>query len=244
MTLAARHDGGLEWLSLSNPPVNALTVELIEELIRALGRCANDPNVSVVVLAGIGKHFCAGADLAGQQRAWREGRAGPADLGDALYDAMLSFPKPLVGAAHGSVAGAGLSMLCCCDLAIAASGTRISLPEVKVGVLGGISHARTALGKAIVNYLALTGLPLEVERIGTGGLFLEIVDGADLQECASQIARKIADNDSMSVLYTKQCTRATEGIGQLEGYSREHALSEQLRAQGTTDLLVTKFLTK
>ena len=244
MTLAARHDEGVEWLSLNNPPVNALTAELIEELILALGRCANDPNVRVVVLAGMGKHFCAGADLAGQQRAWREGRAGPADLGDALYGAMLSFPKPLVGAAHGSVAGAGLSMLCCCDLAIAAAGTRISLPEVKVGVLGGISHARAVLGKAIVNYLALTGLPMEVERVGTGGLFLEIVDQENMQDRALEIARKIAKNHPIAVLYTKQCARAVEGIGQLEGYSREHRLSEQLRAQGTTDVLVEKFLTK
>ena len=244
MSLAARHEDGVEWLSLCNPPVNALTAELIGEFIQALGRCENDPNVRVVVLAGMGKHFCAGADLADQQKSWREGTAGPADLGDALYGAMLSFPKPLIGVAQGAVAGAGLSMLCCCDLAIAAARTRISLPEVRVGVLGGISHARTVLGKSIVHHLALTGMPMEVERIGTGGLFLEIVDLADLQGRASDVARKIANNHPTAVRYTKECTKAVGGCSQLVGYSREHAIGAKLRAEGITDQLVTQFLEK
>lgn len=244
MTLIARHEDGIEWLSLSHPPVNAITAELIRELIEALRRCEKDPDVRVVVLDGMGRHFCAGADLADQLKAWDEGAAGPADLGDALYSALLSFPKPLLGVAHGSVAGAGLSMLCCCDFAIAATGTRISLPEVKVGVLGGISHARTTLGKAVVNYLALTGLPLEVDRIGMGGLFLEIVAPEDLQNRASDLAGKIANNHPKALLYTKECARAVEDCGQLEGYSREHALSGKLRAEGTTDELIAQFLAR
>lgn len=242
--LAAHQDDGIEWLSLSNPPVNALTAELIEAFIAALSRCDNDPEVRVVVLSGTGRHFCAGADLADQRKSWDAGKPGPADLGEALYTAMLAFSKPLIGVAQGAVAGAGLSMLCCCDFAIAASRTRLSLPEVKVGVLGGISHARTALGRAHVHYLALTGLPLEVERIGAGGLFLDIVDPADLQARASTLARQIADNHPVAVRYTKECARTIEGCGQLEGYSREHAIGARLKAEGITDELISQFLAK
>ncbi|WP_431153217.1 enoyl-CoA hydratase/isomerase family protein [Acidovorax facilis] len=233
---------GIEWITLTNPPVNVVTRALIEQLVAGLRRAADDPGTRVVVLGGEGRHFCAGADLREQQRAWQSDDLGPADLGEALYTALLDFPKPLIGMAHGAVAGAGLSIIACCDFAIAAAGTRISLPEIDVGVLGGISHARAALGKALVHYMALTGLPIEAEKLAHTGLFLEIVHPDSLRDRTAAIARTIADKEPEAARYTKQCMRAIEGLSQLAGYAREHALSKELRASGVTDRLVSQFL--
>jgi enoyl-CoA hydratase/carnithine racemase len=227
---------------LANPPVNVVTRELIEQLTAALQRCAEDPQVHVVVLGGEGRHFCAGADLREQQDAWENGSVGAADLGETLYAAMLGFPKPLMGMAHGAVAGAGLSIISCCDFSIAARGTRISLPEINVGVLGGISHARAALGKALVHYMALTGLPLEAEKLAHTGLFLDVVPLDMLHDTAAAISLAIASKEPEAARYTKRCMRAIEGLSQIDGYAQEHALSEELRATGVTTELVSRFL--
>ncbi len=240
--LQTRHEDGIEWLMLANAPVNVVTRALIEQLTAALQRCADDPQVRVVVLGGEGRHFCGGADLREQQDAWQHGGVGAADLGEILYTAMLDFPKPLIGMAHGAVAGAGLSIISCCDFAIAAQGTRISLPEINVGVLGGISHARTALGKALVHYMALTGLPIEAEKLAHSGLFLEVVPLDMLRSTAAAISHSIASKEPEAARYTKRCMRAIEGLSQIDGYAREHALSEELRAGGITAELVARFL--
>lgn len=253
MPLQLRHEDGIAWLMLDSPPVNAVSRTLLTQLVAALSRCAEDPDVRVLVLGGEGRHFCAGADLKEQQQAWaqraREDAAedvppaqGAADLGELLYAALLDFPKPLIGMAHGAVAGAGLSILACCDFAVAAHGTRISLPEINVGVLGGISHARAVLGKSLAHYLALTGLPLEAEKLRHTGHFLDVVPADALRETVRAMAQAIAAKHPEAARYTKRCMRAVEGVGQLEGYAREHALSEELRASGVTDELVARFL--
>jgi enoyl-CoA hydratase/carnithine racemase len=244
MVLKVRSDDGIVWMMLANPPVNAVTRAMIEQVISVLQRCTDDSSTRVVVLGGEGRHFCAGADLREQQHAWSSGGSGPADLGLDLYTALLEFPKPIVGMAHGAVAGAGLSIISCCDFAIAATETRISLPEINVGVLGGISHARAALGKALVNYMALTGLPIDAERLVNSGLFLEVVDSDALLGRAASIARTIAEKEPEAARYTKRCMRAIEGLDQLQGYAREHGLSEELRASGLTDRLVARFLNR
>lgn len=242
MSLTIHTDDGIQWLGLAHPPVNALTGAMIESLIDALKRFADDPETRVVVLGGEGRHFCAGADLRQQQEAWQHGGAGAADLGVPLYTALLGFPKPLIGMAHGAVVGAGLSLIASCDLAVAAHGTRISLPEINVGVLGGVSHARAVLGKSLVHYLALTGLPIEAEKLRHTGLFLDVVAPDALRSTVEAIARSIVGKHPEAVRYTKRCMRAVEGVGPLEGYSRESALSAELRSTGVTDALVGAFL--
>lgn len=237
-TVTAHHDDGIEWLELDSPPVNALSAPMVEQLITALDRCAQDDGVRVVVLGGRGRHFCAGADL----REQRDGTSGAADLGPRLYAALLGFPKPIIAMAHGAVAGAGLSIVSCCDVALAATGTRISLPEIDVGVLGGTSHARTRLSTAMVGYLALTGEPVRVERLGGATPFLEVVEPGALRERVAAVARTIARKDPVAARYTKWCLRETQALGQLAGYEREHELSQELRASGVTARLVDAFL--
>jgi enoyl-CoA hydratase/carnithine racemase len=237
-------DAGIQWLMLDHPPVNALSGAMIEEIIAALGRFADDPDTRVVVLGGNGRHFCAGADLREQQQAWQTGGVGAADLGVSLYTALLGFPKPLIGMAQGAVMGAGLSLMACCDIAVAAHGTRISLPEINVGVLGGVSHARSVLGKSLVNYLALTGSPIDAETLRHSGLFFDVVPPDSLRGTVEAIAVRIAGKHPEAARYTKRCMRAVEGVTPLQGYVLENELSVALRRSGVTDELIGAFLTR
>jgi enoyl-CoA hydratase/carnithine racemase len=242
MGVTIHAEAGIQWLTFDHPPVNALTRSMIEQVIEALGRFASDPDTRVVVLGGRGRHFCAGADLREQQLAWETGGLGAADLGVPLYRALLGFPKPLIGMAQGAVAGAGLSLMASCDIAVAAHGTRISLPEINVGVMGGVSHASAVLGKSLVNYLALTGLPVDVEKLQHTGLFFDVVSLDSLRSTVHAIAVNVAGKHPESARYTKRCIRAVEGVTQLQGYELENELSVELRRTGVTQELISAFL--
>ena len=79
--------------------------------------------------------------------------------------------------------------------------------------------------------------------MGTAGS-VEVVNPDALLGRASSIARTIADKEPEAARYTKRCMRAIEGLGQLHGYAHEHRLSEELRATGVTDRLVSGFLNR
>lgn len=217
------------WLHIDNPPVNALGVGIIQGIVSAIEDHADDNRVKVFVLASKGRHFCAGADLKEQAEAAKNGGEGPADQGVALYQALLQCPKPIIGAAHGAVVGAGLSLMGCCDVVIAADDTTISLPEIDVGVFGGISHAATMLGKSMVNYLALTGARVPVQQAAAHGFCFDVVEREKLHDEVRRIAELIAQKPLAAILATKRCMRLVKGVDQLEGYVREQGVSQEMR---------------
>lgn len=244
MKFETYHNGGVKWILLNNPPVNALCSGMLEQLLIELEKAKYDDNVRVLVLGAKGRHFCAGVDLREQYDAWQTGVEGAAEMGATLYQMLLDYPKPLIGMVQGAVVGAGLSIIACCDLVVAEKGTKISLPEIDVGILGGISHSKRVLGKSTVNYLALTGKPIDIERVQHMGLVFDVVEPAFLKSTTTSIALCIAAKSPEALLYTKRCMKAVEDVNQLEGYIKENELSGELRSTGVTRQLVAQFLRK
>jgi methylglutaconyl-CoA hydratase len=153
---------------------NAFNETMIEELIAAFDLLIADTNVRVIVLAGNGKHFSAGADLQ-----WMK-RASTASVEWNLNDArkfadMLSkidtCPKPTVARIQGVALGGGTGLVCACDIAVAADNARFSVSEAKFGILpAGIGpYVINAVGKRQARNLALTTTRIdavEAHRIG------------------------------------------------------------------------------
>ena len=114
---------GVTQITMSRPDVfNAFDEEMIAELDAAFDQLSSDDSVRVIVLAGAGKHFSAGADLKWMQRASQESRAW--NLADARrFAAMLSkidnCPKPTLARIQGAALGGGVGLACVCDIAIA-----------------------------------------------------------------------------------------------------------------------------
>jgi methylglutaconyl-CoA hydratase len=126
-------------VALARPDVhNAFDETLIAELTRALVALDADPGVRVVVLAGQGKSFCAGADLNWMQRMAGYGHAeNLADAG-ALANMLATLDrlgKPTIARVHGAAYGGGVGLVACCDIAIAAQEATFSLSEAKLGLI-------------------------------------------------------------------------------------------------------------
>jgi methylglutaconyl-CoA hydratase len=126
-------------VALTRPDVhNAFDEALIAELTRTLAALDADPGVRVVVLAGQGKSFCAGADLNWMQRMAGYGHAeNLADAG-ALANMLATLDrmaKPTIARVHGAAYGGGVGLVACCDIAIAAQEATFSLSEAKLGLI-------------------------------------------------------------------------------------------------------------
>ena len=153
---------GVAQVTMARPEVfNAFDEAMIAELDAAFEHLIDDDGVRVIVLAGAGKHFSAGADLQWMQRAstatldW--------NLRDARrFAAMLarieSCPKPTVARVQGAALGGGVGLACACDIAIAAEGASFSVSEAKFGILPSVigPYVTNAVGKRQARRLALT----------------------------------------------------------------------------------------
>jgi len=158
---------GVAQLTMSRPAVfNAFDETMIGELDEAFVRLIADDSVRVIVLAGEGKHFSAGADLQWMQRASTASQEW--NLQDARrFASMLArieaAPKPTVARVQGAALGGGVGLACACDIAVAADNASFSVSEARFGILPAVigPYVTNAVGKRQAKRLALT-----TERIG------------------------------------------------------------------------------
>lgn len=117
---------------------NALDDALIAELTEALAAMGRDPAVRVVILAGAGKSFSAGADLDWMRRmaenSYEENLAGARRLA-ALLRTLHDLPKPTIARVHGAAFGGALGLISACDIAVAADAAIFCLSEVRLGLI-------------------------------------------------------------------------------------------------------------
>lgn len=163
----SQRSAGVVQITMSRPEVfNAFDEAMIGELDAAFATLIADESVRVIVLAGEGKHFSAGADLQWMQRASKASLEW--NLDDARrFAGMLSrietCPKPTVARVQGAALGGGVGLACACDIAVAADNASFSVSEAKFGILPAVigPYVTNAVGKRQAKRLALT-----TERIG------------------------------------------------------------------------------
>jgi methylglutaconyl-CoA hydratase len=138
-TLAVEHQGPLGLITLNRPERhNAFDDALIQELTEALRAMEGDESVRIVVLAGAGASFCAGADLNWMKR--MAGYSKDENLRDAMQLGALlrtlnNLRKPTLARVHGAAYGGGVGLVACCDIAIASHAATFALSEVKLGLV-------------------------------------------------------------------------------------------------------------
>ena len=172
---------GVAQVTMSRPEVfNAFDEAMIAELDAAFATLADDAGVRVIVLAGAGKHFSAGADLAWMQRAslataaWNQADARRFAAMLARIDAC---PKPTVARVHGAALGGGVGLICACDVAIASDNAIFSVSEARFGILPAVigPYLSNAVGKRQARRLALTATRITAPEALMMGLLQQVV---------------------------------------------------------------------
>jgi enoyl-CoA hydratase/carnithine racemase len=223
-------EGPVARCDLHRPDVlNALSVELLEELVDVCGWLADRPEIRVVVLAGAGRAFSAGADLGSLDRLTAtDGSArAAADAGNRAATALESLPQVTLAALHGRCVGGGVVLALACDLRFAAEGTRFSIPEVDLGIplaWGGIPRLLREVGPAVARDLVLTCREFDAAEALQVGVVSRVLADTRLEAEVAQVAAELAAKARLPVRATLEGVDAATGWGAPVGWSDADSL--------------------
>lgn len=217
-TIAVAADGALGSITLSRPDkLNPLSTVTLDELVAAARWFDARPAVKVVVVAGSGRAFSAGADLAAFVAA-ADGAGAlreAADAGRRMAEAIEAMRAVTVARLHGHCVGGGVVLAAACDLRVAAEDTRFSIPEVDLGIplaWGGIPRLVREIGPALTKELVMTCRPFgaaEAKAIG----FNRVVPEADLDAAVDELVGQLVNKSALTLGGTKrQVNAVTDGM--------------------------------
>ena len=198
-SLVVRTDGPVATILLNRPARrNALSMDLMRELIAALEEIGENRDIAAVILAGEGPVFCAGHDLGEMvDRDINEYRK----IFDVCTDLMTTIqriPQPVIAQVDGMATAAGCQLVAACDLVVASEGAKFATPGVRIGLF--CSTPMVALTRAIGRKRALemllTGRPIDASTAADWGLVNRVVPGDQLPK----VTRELADQISRDVL--------------------------------------------
>lgn len=222
----SRDARGIGLVTLNRPDRhNALAAPLVAALDAALLELEADAGVRVVVLAGHGRSFCAGADI-GEMRAAGAGserdNAREAGRLAALLQRLDRLPKPTVARIHGNAFGGALGLIAACDVAIAAQGALFAFSEVRLGIVPAMiaPYALRAIGERQARRYFLTGERFDAataERIGLvhGAVPAAQLDAAVAGVTGALLAGAPGAQAEAKLLIRKVTGRSDAGDGQL-----------------------------
>ena len=182
-------------IMLDRPPVNALSMELIDALLAALTRARDDDAVRAIVIGSVHKVFCAGLDLdIVRGRPGVETKKFLERLYFALNDTQYRMGKPTIAAIDGAVRAGGMTIAISCDMIVAGDGSTFGYPEIDVGLIPAIHFVQLPrlVGKHQAFGPLFLGEPFDAATALRMGLLSEVVPKGTALERAREIARKLA----------------------------------------------------
>jgi methylglutaconyl-CoA hydratase len=205
---------------------------MVEQLLQQLERAGLDADVSVVVLRGAGKDFCAGADLAemlaSADRSAGENEASARRLGE-VFIAMRRLPKAVVAVVHGRALAGGCGLATACDLVLAQSDASFGYPEVRRGFVPAMVMAmlRRAVGEKVAFDLVGTGRLLTAEEARALGLVARVFPAASFDEDVAQLLGELAASSASALAFIKR------QLYEIDGRSFEEAIDLGAKVNAT-----------
>lgn len=232
-TLIYEKRDGIAYVTLNRPEsLNVYNVQMRDDLYEVLGAIKDDREVKVGLFSGAGeKAFCAGADLSEFLTAPPPVMARQVRFQRDIWGLFLSVPQPIIAAIHGYALGSGIEIALCCDIRIAAEGTRFGLPEVGLGIIpaaGGTQTLPRLIGRGKAIEMLLTNQWVDADEAQRIGLVNRVVPKDKLLENAEEMARKIASHDPLAVRYAKQAVVKGLDLTLPQGLDLEKRLAASL----------------
>jgi len=207
-------------LTLNRPDrLNAMSRPMLDSLLEALPRLAEDPEIGVVVLTGAGRGFCAGGDVKAMAEGNELGGHTMEEKAQALRSRMETsrwlheMPKPTIAMMRGPAAGAGLSLAMACDMRIASDTIRLGTAFARVGYsgdFGGSYYLTQLVGTAKARELYFTADLLDAQQALGLGLVNRVVADARLEEETMALASRLARGPRVAYRYMKRNMNAAE----------------------------------
>ena len=213
-------------VTIDNPPMNALSAALLDELEAEIDALDADGAVRAIVLRGGGERaFVAGADIK-EFPALRESASegGSARGIQRLGHRMDAADTPFVAAIRGFCLGGGLELAMCCDIRVCADDATLGQPEIKLGLIpggGGTQRLPRLVGQGRAMFLNLTGDFVDADTAYRWGLVERVVPVAELEGTAVAIAGRIAAQSPHAVAVLRELARTTRDLPLGEGLRRE-----------------------
>lgn len=228
-TLLFNESAGVGTITLNRPEKrNAISRELIDDLLRALEKARQQDSTRVVIITGAGKAFCSGMDLDELQvlaTRSQEQNTNDSELMARLFRSIYEFPKPTIAAVNGAAIAGGCGIATLCDFTLASDEAKFGYTEVRIGFMPAIVSAFLALqiGEKHARDLLLTGRIIEAREAYRLGLVNDVVPPDQVIERAHDLAHQLMQNSPLSLIATKNL---------LCDYSREtldREISEAIR---------------
>ena len=216
-------DGFVTTIQLNRPEVlNALNLQLMDELIAALGQLEKDPETRCVVLTGNERAFAAGADI----KEMADATAVEMLTRDqfARWDRIRRFKKPLIAAVSGYALGGGNELAMLCDMIVASETAQFGQPEINIGVMpgaGGTQRLTRAVGKALAMEVILAGRLITAREALQFGLVNRVVPVEAYLTEAQRLAARIAEKGPLALQLAKEAVLKVYDASLQEGLEFE-----------------------
>ena len=214
-------EGPIAVITLNRPQRrNALSLDLMLELISCLDEVGRDHNARAVILAAEGKVFCSGHDL---------GEMGGRDINEyrRIFDVcsqlmmkLQAIPQPVIAEVQGIATAAGCQLVAACDMAIAVEDAWFATPGVKIGLFctTPMVALTRAIGRKRALEMLLSGEPVAARTAAEWGLINRAVPAAELKSATRALAMKVAEASSLVVSIGKQAFYTQIDLDQSKAY--------------------------
>lgn len=183
--------GDVAVMTVSNPPVNALSLAIRQDLVARIKQFEEDGAAKAAVIVGAGKVFIAGADI----REFKQPATEP-HLPDAI-DQIEACSKPVIAAIHGVALGGGLEVALGCHFRVGVKGAKVGLPEVHLGIIpgaGGTQRLPRLAGYQKALEMIPSGAPINADAAKAAGILDEVSEETDAVAAGLAFARTVIDN--------------------------------------------------
>ncbi|MEM0483658.1 MAG: enoyl-CoA hydratase-related protein [Thermofilaceae archaeon] len=189
--------------------LNALSLEIVDQLVKALDELESDENIKAVVLTGTDRAFSVGADI---KEMYKLNMAEVYLRGHRrLWDRIRRFKKPIIAAVKGYCLGGGFELAMACDMIIAADDAIFGQPEINVGIIpgeGGTQRIPRTAGRLLAMEYVLTGRFIPAWEAYRRGLVNKLVPKELVVEYAKRVAEEIAEKSPLAVALAKDAVNA------------------------------------